>query len=156
MAPTLIDPRETMMSASDKSHDKPARETSETSEENSSTQDSAQRLVQQAEPFLKLETEAATSIDDAAPAAPFRFAELSQKVCLAAGTGPASGVEIQVQLGQTQLNARELREFEPGSLLTLNELASEPVEILAAGQVIARAEVVMFGDEPAVRIVEVV
>ena len=156
MVPTLIDPRETMMSASDKSHDKPACETSETSENNSSNQNSAQRLVQQAEPFLKLETEAATSIDDTALAAPFRFAELSQQLRLAAGNTPANAIELQVQLGQTQLNARELHEFEPGSLLTLNELASEPVEILAAGQVIARAEIVMLGDEPAVRIVEVV
>ena len=145
------------MSPSEKSHDNPARETSETSEDNSSDHNSARRLVQHAEPFLGLEASTeASAADSAAHAEPFRFAELSQNVRLAAGSGSTSEVEIQVQLGQTQLNAEKLHELEPGALLTLNELASEPVEILAAGHVIARAEVVLLGDEPAVRIVEVV
>lgn len=143
------------MSASEKSDNKPARDTSETSEDNSD-QDSARRLVRHAKPFLGFEASAEGSADErATPAEPFRFAELSQKVRLAAESGPSSEVEIQVQLGQTQLNVEELQELEPGALLTLNELAREPVEILAAGHVIARAEVVMLGEEPAVRIVEV-
>jgi len=142
------------MSGPEKSHDKPC-ETSETTGDNSD-QDSARRLVRHAEPFLGLEASAEASADErATPAEPFRFAELSQKVRLAAGTGSANEVELQVQLGQTQLGAEELQELEPGTLLTLNELATEPVEILAAGHVIARAEVVMLGEEPAVRIVEV-
>lgn len=145
------------MSDSEKPPNEPAPGETTPAEDCSPDQDSARRLVQHAVPFLGLETsaETATSADGAASAEPFRFEELSHKVRLSTCTSPSGDVELQVQLGQTQLNAEEFQALESGSLLTLNELASEPVEILAAGQVIARAEVVMLGDEPAVRIVEV-
>lgn len=145
------------MSDSEKRRNEPPSGKTTPKEGGSTDQDAARRLVQNAEPFLGLESsaEAPTVADTAASAEPFRFAELSHQVRVASGISSSGDVELQVQLGQTQLNVDELTALESGSLLTLNELASEPVEILSNGQVIARAEVVMLGDEPAVRIVEV-
>ncbi len=122
--------------------------------------DEARRLVREAEPFLSLEAarDAGAATDEAMPepAQPFRFEDLSRQAHRIPMSALAAGsIQLEILLGQTQLSDKELAILKPGALLTLNELANEPVEILADGQIIARGEVVTIGDRPAVRIVEV-
>jgi len=67
----------------------------------------------------------------------------------------ASSVRVDVELGRTRLDRREVATLAAGSLISLNALANEPVELFAQGRLIARAEVVIVDETPSLRIVEV-
>jgi flagellar motor switch protein FliN/FliY len=64
-------------------------------------------------------------------------------------------LKISVELGRTRLRIQELLELGQGSVLELERLAGEPVDILVNGRPIAFGEVVVVNDRYAVRIVSV-
>ena len=77
----------------------------------------------------------------------------------AAGDGPPElerlydvPVELAVEIGRTQMTIRETLALGPGSIVTLNRLAGEPVN----GKPIARGEVVVIDEEFSLRVTEVV
>jgi len=61
---------------------------------------------------------------------------------------------IEIRLGAAQLAIGELLELAPGSVVALERRAEDPVEIVAAGRVIARGEMVVVDDGLGVRITE--
>lgn len=65
-------------------------------------------------------------------------------------------LELQVELGRTRRQVREILTYGPGSVIELNKAAGEPVEILINGRVVARGEVVVVGENFGVRITEVI
>jgi flagellar motor switch protein FliN/FliY len=65
-------------------------------------------------------------------------------------------VELAVEIGRTQMTIRETLALGPGSIVTLNRLAGEPVDLLVNGKPIARGEVVVIDEEFGLRITEVV
>jgi flagellar motor switch protein FliN len=65
-------------------------------------------------------------------------------------------VELAVEIGRTQLTIRETLALGPGSIVTLNRLAGEPVDLLVNGKPIARGEVVVIDEEFGLRVTEVV
>ena len=71
------------------------------------------------------------------------------------GTIEDAGVRLQVVLGETTLPLKRLAELIPGSILQLQSLAGEPVELLAAGEPIARGEVVVIEENFGLRVTEV-
>lgn len=71
------------------------------------------------------------------------------------GTIEDAGVRLQVVLGETTLPLKRLAELMPGSILQLESLAGEPVELLAAGEPIARGEVVVIEENFGLRVTEV-
>jgi flagellar motor switch protein FliN/FliY len=62
-------------------------------------------------------------------------------------------VPVTVELGQTRLSIAGLAQLAPGSLVTLEREAHEPVDILVNGRLIARGEVVTVGERYGVRII---
>lgn len=65
-------------------------------------------------------------------------------------------LEVTVQLGQTRRNIREILNCGPGSVLELDRLAGESVDILVNGRLVARGEVVVIGENFGVRITDLV
>src|SRR3954454_12655839 len=63
-------------------------------------------------------------------------------------------VELAVEIGRTQMTIREALALGPGSLVTLNPLAGEPVDLLVNGKRIARGEVVVLDEEVGLRVPE--
>src|SRR5690349_22931320 len=65
-------------------------------------------------------------------------------------------VELAVEIGRTNMTIREALALGPGSIVTLNRLAGEPVDLLVNGKPIARGEVVVIDEEFGLRVTEVV
>jgi flagellar motor switch protein FliN/FliY len=64
-------------------------------------------------------------------------------------------VELAVEIGRTRMTIGETLALGPGSIVTLNRLAGEPVDLLVNGKPIARGEVVVIDEEFGLRISEV-
>ena len=64
-------------------------------------------------------------------------------------------VELAVEIGRTQMTIREALALGPGSIVTLNRLSGEPVDLLVNGKPIARGEVVVIDEEFGLRVTEV-
>ncbi len=65
-------------------------------------------------------------------------------------------VELAVEIGRTRMTVGEALALGPGSIVTLDRLAGEPVDLLVNGKPIARGEVVVIDEEFGLRISEVV
>ena len=65
-------------------------------------------------------------------------------------------VELAVEIGRTHMTIRETLALGPGSIVTLNRLAGEPVDLLVNGKPIARGEVVVIDEEFGLRITDIV
>jgi flagellar motor switch protein FliN len=64
-------------------------------------------------------------------------------------------VELAVEVGRTKMTIREALALGPGSIVTLNRLSGEPVDLLVNGKPIARGEVVVIDEEFGLRVTEV-
>src|SRR5918997_3865628 len=64
-------------------------------------------------------------------------------------------VELAVEIGRTEMTIRETLALGPGSIVSLNRLAGEPVDLLVNGKPIARGEVVVLDEEFGLRVTEV-
>lgn len=65
-------------------------------------------------------------------------------------------VSLTVELGGCKLPMGDVLQLGPGSVVQLEKLASEPVELLVNGKLIARGEVVVLEDRFGVKITELV
>lgn len=64
-------------------------------------------------------------------------------------------LNITVQLGSTKKSIREILELSSGSVLELDKLAGEPVDILVNGKFLAKGEVVVIDENFGVRITDI-
>ena len=64
-------------------------------------------------------------------------------------------VELAVEIGRTRMTIGETLALAPGSIVTLDRLAGEPVDLLVNGRPIAQGEVVVIGEEFGFRVTEV-
>jgi len=65
-------------------------------------------------------------------------------------------LQVTVELGRTNKLIREVLELGPGSIIELDKLAGEPVDILVNGKVIAKGEVVVIDESFGVRITDII
>ncbi|HMO54572.1 MAG TPA: flagellar motor switch protein FliN, partial [Tepidiformaceae bacterium] len=65
-------------------------------------------------------------------------------------------MNVSVELGRTELTVAEGLGLGPGSVIELDRLAGEPVDIMVNDRLIARGEVVVVDENFGVRVVEVV
>ena len=65
-------------------------------------------------------------------------------------------VKLTVEVGSSQLKIRDLLRLNEGSVVELERLAGDPLDILANGTIIAKGEVVMIGERFGIRFTEVV
>ena len=64
-------------------------------------------------------------------------------------------VELAVEIGRTSMTIGETLGLGPGSIVSLNRLAGEPVDLLVNGRPIARGEVVVVDEEFGLRVTEI-
>ncbi len=65
-------------------------------------------------------------------------------------------LQVTVELGRTQKLIRDILEFGTGSILELDKLAGDPVDILVNGKAIAKGEVVVIDESFGVRITDII
>jgi flagellar motor switch protein FliN len=65
-------------------------------------------------------------------------------------------LQITVELGRTRKLIRDILELTPGSVVELDKLAGEPVDILVNGKLIAKGEVVVIDENFGVRITDII
>ncbi|HEX4148512.1 MAG TPA: flagellar motor switch protein FliN [Pirellulales bacterium] len=121
--------------------------------------DDIEQLLRQAERAL-------ASVDGPAPGEPppgfrpFKFEELS--------SGAASHdvatlellrdveLDLKIELGRTHMYLEEVLKLRKGSVVALDKLAGDPVDIFVNGRLIARGEVLVLNDNFCVRVAELV
>lgn len=65
-------------------------------------------------------------------------------------------MEVSVQLGRTKLQVKEILNLGQGSIIELERLAGEPVDLLVNGRLVARGEVVVIDESFGVRVTSIV
>ena len=65
-------------------------------------------------------------------------------------------VQISVELGRTKITIKNLLQLAHGSVVELDKLAGEPVDILVNGKIVAKGEVVVIDENFGVRITGIV
>ena len=65
-------------------------------------------------------------------------------------------LEVSVELGRSHMSIAEILALRTGSVIELDKLAGEPVDVSVNGTLIARGEVVVVDEKFGVRITEVV
>jgi flagellar motor switch protein FliN/FliY len=64
-------------------------------------------------------------------------------------------VPVEVVLGGAEITVEQLASLGEGSIIRLHALAGEPVDLVAAGQRIARGEVVVIDENFGIRVTEI-
>lgn len=64
-------------------------------------------------------------------------------------------LRLTVELGRTQLPIRDVLPLGPGSIVELDRLAGEPIDILVNGVLLAHGEIVVVDEKFGVRVTEV-
>ena len=65
-------------------------------------------------------------------------------------------LQLSAQLGSTKMLIKELLQLGPGSVVELDKLAGEPLEVLVNNKLVARGEVVMVNEKFGIRLTDVV
>jgi flagellar motor switch protein FliN len=65
-------------------------------------------------------------------------------------------VALTVEVGRTSLTIRDLLRLSEGSVVELNRLAGDPLDVLVNGTPIAKGEVVMVGDRFGIRFGQII
>ena len=65
-------------------------------------------------------------------------------------------VTISMEIGRTKINIRNLLQLNQGSVLELDRLAGEPMDVLVNGTLIAQGEVVVVNEKFGIRLTDVI
>ena len=65
-------------------------------------------------------------------------------------------LEISAELGRTRMIINDLLQLGQGSVIELNKLAGEPLEILVNHKLIARGEVVVVNEKFGIRLTDII
>lgn len=91
-------------------------------------------------------------------------AQFSPLIGAGLSTTPPSGLDlvldvplrVTVELGRTRMQIRDVLELGKGSVVELDKLAGEPVDLLVNGKLIARGEVVVIDESFGIRVTDIV
>lgn len=65
-------------------------------------------------------------------------------------------LEVSVELGRTHKKIKEILEYGPGSVIELDRLVGEPIDVLVNGKFIAKGEVVVIDESFGIRITDII
>lgn len=65
-------------------------------------------------------------------------------------------LEVTVELGRTKKSIQDILDFAPGTIIELNKIAGEAIDVLVNGKYVAKGEVVVIEESFGVRITEIV
>ncbi len=65
-------------------------------------------------------------------------------------------LEVTVELGRTRKNIADILDFAPGTIIELDKIAGEPIDVLVNGKFVAKGEVVVIEESFGVRVTEII
>lgn len=65
-------------------------------------------------------------------------------------------LDVTVELGRTSKSIQEILDFVPGTIIELNKVAGEPIDVLVNGKYVAKGEVVVIEENFGVRITDII
>ena len=65
-------------------------------------------------------------------------------------------LEVTVELGRTSKSIKEILEFTPGTIIELDKIAGEPIDVLVNGKLVAKGEVVVIEESFGIRVTEII
>ena len=65
-------------------------------------------------------------------------------------------VTISMEIGRTQINIRNLLQLNQGSVVELDRLAGEPMDVMVNGTLIAQGEVVVVNEKFGIRLTDII
>ena len=65
-------------------------------------------------------------------------------------------LEVTVELGRTRKPIKDILEFNPGTIIELDKIAGEPIDILVNGKFVAKGEVVVIDENFGVRVTDII
>ncbi len=65
-------------------------------------------------------------------------------------------LEVTVELGRTTKSISEILDFAPGTIIELERIAGEPIDVLVNGKFVARGEVVVIEESFGIRVTEII
>ncbi len=104
-------------------------------------------------------SEVATAVEQAAPA---QFANFAAAAPALTGAGNDLNlildipVQLTVELGRTRIPIKHILQLAQGSVVELETLAGEPMDVLVNGYLIAQGEVVVVNDKFGIRLTDIV
>ena len=120
------------------------------------------QVVSQASQLLQEAQEAIDQIDAGAQAAPISF-QLEDLVGHEGSPENCSiellrdvDLDLKIELGRTHMLLEDVLKLRRGSVVTLDKLAGDPVDLFANGRLVARGEIMVLNDNFCVRIAELV
>ena len=124
----------------------------------SAPQAAAQPMMQQAAPQPMMQQAAPQQNVNIQPA---QFQTLSNDYTGVAGNQNIGLImdvplEVTVELGRTTKSISEILDFAPGTIIELDRIAGEPIDVLVNGKFVARGEVVVIEESFGVRVTEII
>jgi flagellar motor switch protein FliN/FliY len=103
-------------------------------------------------------------MDSADPWAAAMAEQMGDELSPSAGTGAALDTEVlmdipvdlSIELGRTKISIRNLLQLNQGSVVELDRLAGEPLDVLINNTLVAHGEVVVVNDKFGVRLTDVI
>lgn len=65
-------------------------------------------------------------------------------------------LEVTVELGRTRKSIAEILDFAPGTIIELDKIAGEPIDVLVNGKFVAKGEVVVIEESFGIRVTEII
>ena len=65
-------------------------------------------------------------------------------------------LEVTVELGRTKKSIQDILDFAPGTIIELEKIAGEPIDVLVNGKFVAKGEVVVIEESFGVRVTEII
>ena len=65
-------------------------------------------------------------------------------------------LEVTVELGRTKKSIAEILDFRPGTIIELDKIAGEPIDVLVNGKFVAKGEVVVIEESFGIRVTEII
>ena len=65
-------------------------------------------------------------------------------------------LEVTVELGRTSKSISDILEFAPGTIIELDKIAGEPIDVLVNGKFVAKGEVVVIEESFGIRVTEII
>ena len=65
-------------------------------------------------------------------------------------------LEVTVELGRSIKSISEILDFAPGTIIELDRIAGEPIDVLVNGKFVAKGEVVVIEESFGVRVTEII
>ena len=128
-------------------------------EENAAPADEAQDAMAAEWAAALAESKPATEVEQVAPA---QFANFAQAAPSLTGSGNDISmildipVQLTVELGRTRIPIKHILQLAQGSVVELETLAGEPMDVLVNGFLIAQGEVVVVNDKFGIRLTDIV